>query len=56
MVLPGWKFTLHAPSYMPIMQYADNRALREKMYRAYSTRASEIAVTGTVIPEYGRSR
>jgi oligopeptidase A len=39
----GWKFTLHAPSYMPILQYADNRALREKMYRAYATRASEIA-------------
>lgn len=38
----GWKFTLHAPSYIPVMQYADNRALREKMYRAYSTRASEI--------------
>jgi oligopeptidase A len=40
--VPGWKFTLHAPSYLPIMQYADNRALRETMYRAYSTRASEI--------------
>lgn len=39
---PGWKFTLHAPSYLPVMQYADNRALREKMYRAYSTRASEL--------------
>lgn len=38
---PGWKLTLHAPSYMPVMQYADNRALREKMYRAYVTRASE---------------
>jgi len=37
----GWLFTLKAPSYMPIMQYADNRALREKMYRAYGTRASE---------------
>ncbi len=37
----GWLFTLKAPSYMPIMQYADNRALREKMYRAYATRASE---------------
>ncbi len=37
----GWKFTLHAPSYLPFMQYADNRALREKMYRAYVTRASE---------------
>ncbi len=38
----GWKFTLHAPSYLPVMQYADNRDLREKMYRAYQTRASEI--------------
>lgn len=38
----GWKFTLHAPSYQPVMQYADSRTLREKMYRAYSTRASEI--------------
>ena len=38
----GWKFTLHAPSYQPIMQYADNRELRRKMYHAYSTRASEV--------------
>jgi len=38
---PGWKFTLHAPSYLPVLQYADNRALRELMYRAYVTRASE---------------
>ncbi len=37
----GWLFTLKAPSYMPVMQYADNRALREKMYRAFGTRASE---------------
>jgi oligopeptidase A len=37
----GWLFTLKAPSYMPVMQFADNRALREDMYRAYSTRASE---------------
>ncbi len=37
----GWKFTLHAPSYLPVMQYADNRPLRELMYRAYVTRASE---------------
>lgn len=41
----GWLFTLKAPSYMPIMQYADNRALREKMYRAYGTRASEFGKT-----------
>ena len=38
---PGWLFTLKAPSYMPVMQFADNRVLREKLYRAYSTRASE---------------
>lgn len=37
----GWKFTLHFPSYMPALQYAENRALREELYRAYSTRASE---------------
>jgi len=37
----GWKFTLHMPSYLPLMQYADDRALREKMYYASSTRASE---------------
>ncbi|HEX5393039.1 MAG TPA: M3 family metallopeptidase [Rhodocyclaceae bacterium] len=38
---PGWKFTLHAPSYIPVLQYAENRSLRERMYRAYATRASE---------------
>ncbi len=37
----GWLFSLKAPSYLPLMQYADNRALREEMYRAYSTRAAE---------------
>jgi oligopeptidase A len=37
----GWKFTLHFPSYMPVLQYADDRRLREEMYRAYATRASE---------------
>ena len=37
----GWLFTLKAPSYGPVMQYADNHVLREKMYRASATRASE---------------
>ncbi len=37
----GWKFTLHMPSYLPVQQYADNRILREKMYHAFYTRASE---------------
>ena len=36
-----YKFTLHAPSYIPVMQYADDRTLREAMYRASTTRASE---------------
>ncbi len=37
----GHKLTLHMPCYLPVMQYATNRGLREAMYRAYSTRASE---------------
>ncbi|KVX09039.1 oligopeptidase A [Burkholderia ubonensis] len=43
----GWKFTLHFPSYFPVLQYADNRVLRETLYRAYATRASELG------PQYG---
>ena len=39
--LEGWLFTLDIPSYLPVMMYCDNRDLREEMYRAYSTRASE---------------
>ena len=38
---PGWKFTLHAPSYLPVLQYADDRPLRETLYRESVTRASE---------------
>jgi oligopeptidase A len=37
----GHKLTLHFPVYLPVMQYAENRALREQLYRAYVTRASE---------------
>ncbi|HTS52893.1 MAG TPA: M3 family metallopeptidase [Burkholderiales bacterium] len=40
--MDGWKFTLHLPSYLPLMQYADRRPLRELMYRAYVTRAAEL--------------
>ncbi|GAA0854483.1 oligopeptidase A [Aliiglaciecola litoralis] len=39
--LEGWLFTLDIPSYLPVMTYADNRQLREEMYVAYATRASE---------------
>jgi len=38
----GYKFTLHFPSYFPLLQYADNRALRETIYRANATKASEL--------------
>ncbi|MDR1756776.1 MAG: M3 family metallopeptidase [Culturomica sp.] len=34
----GWIFTLQAPSYGPFMQYADNRGLREELYKAYGSR------------------
>ncbi|WP_428944775.1 oligopeptidase A [Pantoea sp. FN060301] len=37
----GWLLTLDIPSYLPVMTYCDNAALREEMYRAYSTRASD---------------
>ncbi len=37
----GWKFTLHMPSYLPVMQYAECRRLREQLYRGYATRAAE---------------
>ncbi len=36
----GWMFNLQFPSYFPFLQYADNRQLREKMFRAYSTRCN----------------
>ncbi|GAB3013677.1 oligopeptidase A [Bowmanella dokdonensis] len=39
--LQGWLFTLDIPSYLPVMMYADNRELREELYQAYSTRASD---------------
>ena len=39
--LQGWLFTLDIPSYLPVMLYADNRELREEMYRAYATKASD---------------
>ena len=38
--ITGWLFTLDFPSYIPLMQYADNRNLRKNMYKAYATKAS----------------
>lgn len=37
----GYSFTLDFPSYLPVMTYCDNRDLREKMYSAFVTRASD---------------
>ena len=37
----GYRFTLEIPSYLPVMTYCENRQLREEMYRAFVTRASE---------------
>ncbi|WP_322071284.1 M3 family metallopeptidase [Paraburkholderia bannensis] len=49
----GFKFTLHFPSYFPVLQYSENRAMRETMYRAYVTRASELGpVYGGGKPEW----
>ena len=38
----GWKLTLQQPCYQPVMQYADHHGLRELMYEAYFTRASDL--------------
>lgn len=38
----GFKLTLHFPSYFPVLQYGENRALRERLYTAHVTRASEL--------------
>ncbi len=42
----GYKITLHIPSYQPVMQYGLNRPLRERLYRNYVTRASELGTPG----------
>ncbi|MBQ8672973.1 MAG: M3 family metallopeptidase [Bacteroides sp.] len=36
----GWVFTLHAPSYMPFLKYADSRDLRQELYMAYMTKCT----------------
>ncbi|MDR3220844.1 MAG: M3 family metallopeptidase [Candidatus Accumulibacter sp.] len=43
---PGWKFTLHMPSYWPVQRFADSRRLRELLYHASVTRASEFGPAG----------
>jgi oligopeptidase A len=41
--LAGWRFTLQAPSYIPAITYLHDRELREQLYRAHSTRATDPA-------------
>ena len=42
----GYKIGLQIPHYLAVIQYADNRDLREQIYRAYVTRASELSDDG----------
>ena len=48
----GWQFSLHFPSYFPILQFADNRELREKIYRANATKASEMGVVFSEVEKW----
>lgn len=43
----GYELNLQAPIYMDVMSYLDNRELREEVYRAYVSRASELGITST---------
>ncbi len=45
----GYKLTLKMPSYLPVMQFADSSQLRETLYKAYTTRASDQSA-----PEFSR--
>ncbi len=45
----GWLFTLDIPSYLPFMQYAESSALRQQMYEAYVSRASNGELDNTAI-------
>ena len=50
----GYRITLQFPSYLPVMQYALDRKLRETLYRAYSTRASEHPSAPTAAEDIAR--
>jgi len=45
--LKGWVFTLDLPSYLAVMTHSSHRPLREEMYRAYASRASEAGLSST---------
>lgn len=44
--LDGWLLTLELPSYLPVLNYADDRELRRELYDAYCTRASDQGPNG----------
>ena len=46
--LPGYRLTLEMPCYLAVITYADNRSLRQTIYEAYVTRASDRGVTDKV--------
>ncbi len=43
----GWRFTLQAPSFMAVMTYLDDASVRERMYRAFTTRAAQAPFDNT---------
>lgn len=43
----GWRFSLQAPSYIAVMTYLDDSGIREQVYRAYNTRATEAELDNT---------
>ena len=45
----GWRFTLQGPSYLAVMTYLDDSGIREKVWRAYNTRASAGELDNTVL-------
>jgi len=44
----GWRFTLQAPSYLAVLTYLDDAGIREKMYRAFNTRATADGPGGAI--------
>ncbi|HZX28035.1 MAG TPA: M3 family metallopeptidase [Telluria sp.] len=51
----GWQFTLHFPSYFPLLQFCDNRNVRETIYRANATKASEMGVVFSELEKWDNS-
>jgi oligopeptidase A len=52
----GYQFSLHFPSYFPILQLADKRALRETIYRANATKASELGVDFSQLEQWDNTQ